>query len=136
MRGRDLWTAIGIAAAIAVEGCALTDNASTGGECDGAYTNYGADVVDAASQPVTGLTISDSVAVNGLIFTIAGAEERPGHYVIMSTTGLAPELPHVTTVIAVRGTGGSKSFSQNYLFGNINSCIWGKLAGPDTIVAK
>jgi hypothetical protein len=125
----------GVSAALAVTGCAV-DQVSNGAKCDAEYTNYGADVVDAAMQPVTGLTISDSVAVNGLVFMIAGAEEHPGHYVIMSTIGLAPELPHVRTIIAVRGNGGSIHFSQEYLFGNINSCVWGKLAGPDTIVVR
>lgn len=134
MRVRHLWMAVGITGAIVASGCG--DRVTNGAICDGEVTNYGADVVDSAKQPVTGLAISDSVAATGMVFAIVHAEERPGHYVIMSTDTIVPRLEPVTTTIIVRGTGGSKSFSQPFIFGMINSCVWGKLAGPDTIVAR
>ena len=105
--------------------------------CGTSGTNFGADVVDSSGTAVSGLAITDSVPLTGVTFPIPNAEERPGHYVIMNTrlgfdsVGGGSAIP-----LLVRGTGASAKFSAVFVFGPISRCSYGKLAGPDTIVAK
>jgi hypothetical protein len=104
--------------------------------CGGSGTNFGIDVVDATLHPVSGLAISDSVPSDGSVFVIAHAEERPGHYIIMSTWLPNDSLGYLSGPLIVRGTGANGRFSASYNFGPINRCEYGKIAGPDTVVAQ
>jgi hypothetical protein len=104
--------------------------------CATSGTNFGIDVVDATLHPVPGLAISDSVPSDGSVFVIAHPEERPGHYIIMSTWLPNDSLGYLSGPLVVRGAGVNGHFSAAYIFGPINRCNYGKIAGPDTVVAQ
>jgi hypothetical protein len=104
--------------------------------CASSGTNFGIDVVDGTLHPVAGLAISDSVPSDGSVFVIAHAEERPGHYIIMSTWLPNDSIGYLSGPLVVRGTGANGRFSASYNFGPINRCNYGKIAGPDTVVAQ
>lgn len=102
--------------------------------CTAVFTAVAATVVDAAGQPLSGVTVTDTVRRTGAVLDVTAGSPPAGSgaVIIFSDAFLQEVLPAGDEVIVVAAVSG-RSGSGTYRFGS-DGCHVRKLAGPDTLV--
>ncbi len=123
-----------LAAALLLTGC----NSGTSPKvCTALFALISVTVVDQQGNPVTGMTITDSVLRTHATFTVPQIEGvfGPGNYQVFSDN-FSDQVRESGDPVRVAGRNGTLSFSADFVFGVPGGCHAGKLAGPDTVVAR
>ena len=127
MHNRTLVSIAGLCAALS--SCGTEPRA-----CTAVFVGLSATVVDAAGQPLSGVSITDTVRRTGAVLdvTAGSPSTSPGTVIIFSDAFLQAVAPAGDDVIVV-ATVGERAGSGAYRFGS-DGCHVLKLAGPDTLV--
>jgi hypothetical protein len=117
-----------------------------GGISDGRLVDtlkYAITVVDARGAPAPNLVIYDTIprTNDGFIVPQPDTSDVPGRfpvgrYRILRLNDDVMRLDHRRDIVRVRGVGGGRQFSASYTFGETGPCTYGKISGPDTVVAQ
>lgn len=123
-----------LAAAVLLTSC---NSGSSHRTCTAIFAMISVSVVDQQGNPVTGMTITDSVLRTHATFTVPQIEGiyPPGTHQVFSDN-FSDQVRESGDPVRVVGTNGTISFSADFVFGVPGGCHVGKLAGPDSVVAR
>ena len=119
---------------VALAGCSSTPSGPY--LCTDIYAYLTAIAVDTAGQPVSGLTIRDSVPRTGAAWDETQQPVLGAGSVVIFSDGDQQRVSRTRTEpVTVSGHGTAGSFSASYVF-DATGCHVEKVSGPDSVVVR
>jgi hypothetical protein len=114
--------------------CTVLGGCTEPPECTLEFRIFTAAVVDSTGQPLSGVTVTDTVPRTGAVLDVTGSLASL-HFdgVPIFCDGFQQEIAPAGDDVIVVATAGGRSGRANYRFG-ADGCHVRKLAGPDTVV--